>query len=67
MIRPDLKRCPFCGGRANMWSYNHGTRIDCENWQSGHFIGIEAATPEEAEEIWNRRIRDHEQCVCKKD
>ena len=53
-----LKPCPFCNGRAKIWRYNGGVRIDCENWQGGdgreHFVGIGAKTEEDAVRLWNR-------------
>ena len=59
MIREDLKRCPFCGGRANMWSWNYGVRIDCENWYNNdHLVGIEAPTEEEAIKGWQTRYSE---------
>lgn len=61
MIRADLKPCPFCGGKANMWSWNGGTRIDCENWRKNHFVGVEGNTEEEAIALWN--ARDYEEDI----
>ena len=62
MIREDLKRCPFCGGRAEVWSWNGGARVDCENWNSKggfeHFVGIGAKTEEEAVRLWQERFED---------
>jgi len=52
MIRDDLRRCPFCGGRANLWKWNYGCRVDCENWKDGHFVGVEGETEAEAIELW---------------
>lgn len=61
----ELKQCPFCGGKAHMWSWNYGTRIDCENWNTNdaqaHFVGVSARTKEEAIEAWNRRMNNDEQ------
>ena len=55
----ELKPCPFCGGKAFMWSWNGGTRIDCENWNANddrvHYVGVGARTKEKAIEAWNRR------------
>ena len=54
-----LKPCPFCGGKALMWSWNGGTRIDCENWsgkdERTHYVGVGERTEAEAIEAWNRR------------
>jgi len=58
----ELKPCPFCGGKAVMWSWNGGTRIDCENWsgkdERTHYVGVGARTEAEAIEAWNRRNHD---------
>ena len=51
----ELKSCPFCGAKANMWSWNGGTRIDCSNWCPTHYVGVEGKTAEEAIKAWNRR------------
>ena len=60
----DLKPCPFCGGKAFMWSWNGGTRIDCENWsgrdEQTHYVGVGARTEAEAIAAWNRRASDVE-------
>ena len=62
MTTPELKPCPFCGAKANMWSWNGGTRIDCSNWCSTHYIGLEGKTVEEATEAWNRRAGGADGC-----
>ena len=61
MVRDDLKRCPFCGAKAFMWSWNGGTAIQCDNYQNkskgkdGHLVQVEADTQEEAIKLWNTR------------
>lgn len=55
----ELKPCPFCGGKASSEiQAGHSTANDtwivyCENC----FIEAEKDTQEEAEAVWNRRIK----------
>ena len=59
MIREDLRHCPFCGGRADMWRTNYHVYIQCENFNTndadGHLVQVSANTEEQAIEMWNRR------------
>lgn len=45
-----------------MWSWNGGTRIDCENWsgedEQTHYVGVGARTETDAIEAWNRRANN---------
>ena len=50
-----LKPCPFCGGKAIMWSWNGGTQIQCENYADKHLVAVQGKTTEEAIERWNER------------
>ena len=58
----ELRPCPFCGGKARIWDWNGGVRIDCENWAGidpcVHYVGIGARTVEEAVRLWNGRCID---------
>jgi len=58
MCEVNLKPCPFCGAKAFLWRWNGGTRIDCSNWNAvtGHFVGIQGKTDEEAIALWQRRF-----------
>lgn len=55
----ELKPCPFCGGKANIWRTNYHVYIDCENFNvsdpDGHLVQVSANTEEEAVKRWNRR------------
>ena len=53
----NLKNCPFCGSKADMWSWNGGVRIECSNFdQRCHLVSIEGKTEAEAIEKWNHRV-----------
>ena len=60
MTRQDLKRCPFCGGIANLWQTNYQSYIQCENYDATthgrHLIQVSADTEDEVIKKWNRRI-----------
>jgi Lar family restriction alleviation protein len=61
MKTPDLKPCPFCGGKASLFRFKQPDgsityEVDCEN------DGCECSactamhdTPEEAAAVWNKR------------
>ena len=61
MKKPYLKPCPFCGGKASLFSFKQPDdsityEVDCEN------DGCECSactamhdTPEEAAAVWNKR------------
>ena len=56
----ELKKCPFCGGEANIESYDpyDGYQGDCTVWRvkcSECKVIIQKRTEKEAIEAWNRR------------
>lgn len=51
--KPKLKPCPFCGGKAKKEEIGRSWGIECEDCQSSTRL---CPTPEEAEEVWNRRV-----------
>ena len=56
----ELKKCPFCGGEANIESYDpyDGYQGDCMVWRVKCLeckAIIQRRTKEEAIEAWNRR------------
>lgn len=61
MKTPDLKPCPFCGGKASLFSVEQPDgsttyEVDCEN--AGCEVSACTAmhdTPEEAAAVWNKR------------
>lgn len=58
-MQRELKPCPFCGGKAFLWTWNGGARVDCENWRGAypeHYIGVGGKTADEAVEAWNKRV-----------
>ena len=61
MRSPQLKPCPFCGGRANLFHVplSSGSvvhEVDCENDDCRVSVCTQAYdTPEEAAAAWNRR------------
>ena len=57
----DLKRCPFCGGEAQITeNYAGQTRIVCTNYSGGCAVGqlFWYDFREDAIEAWNRRTSD---------
>jgi len=67
--KPHLLPCPFCGGKANLFSFEQPNgsityEVDCENAE----CEVSACTamhdtPEEAAAVWNRRAG----CACMAD
>lgn len=52
-----LKTCPFCGGRAVIFSTQYGCHIECEKYNPWlHRVQISDKTQDEAIETWNRRV-----------
>lgn len=61
--KPELKRCPFCGGEATIGDYGDGAyKAYCEKC----FIGTGFMSKEEAVDKWNKRLEDivEEDCDC---
>lgn len=66
MKNPDLKPCPFCGGKASIFAFEQPDgsityEVDCEN------DGCEVSactmmhdTREQAAAVWNRRAKNEE-------
>ena len=61
----ELKKCPFCGGEAELWEYRlNGSTffvVSCENDNCN--IAVETIprvgnTATQAIEAWNRRVED---------
>lgn len=48
-----FKPCPFCGGKAKKIEIGIDWKIECEDCGSSTRT---YSTPEEAEEVWNRRV-----------
>ena len=55
----ELKPCPFCGGRAVIFSTQYGTHIECEHYDpDSHRVQISEKTRDKATKAWNRRADD---------
>ena len=58
----NLKPCPFCGGKAEMWRNYYTVTIQCENYKAvsdtQHCVQIAYPTEEEAVRLWNERYKD---------
>ena len=57
----ELKRCPFCGGKARLMTYDtYGSHyVQCDNVSCGIVTWIHT-TEEEAVEAWNKMVTDEE-------
>ena len=55
---PELKSCPFCGGKANAFICGSIFGVECESCGTSS-DGFD--TKQEAVEAWNRRADDEEQ------
>lgn len=59
-----LKRCPFCGARAEMMEWHGGpptkVLVTCESDDCALHPGVCGNTPRIAARLWNRRIDDAE-------
>lgn len=55
----ELKRCPFCGGKARLMTYDtYGSHyVKCDNVSCGIVTWIHT-TEEEAVEAWNKMATD---------
>lgn len=58
----DLRRCPLCGSKAEVSTFNYGCIIECERsiygwvargFSTGHAVRVQADSFEEAAKIWN--------------
>tara|TARA_R110002126_G_scaffold110987_2_gene248752 strand:- start:586 stop:747 length:162 start_codon:yes stop_codon:yes gene_type:complete len=51
----DLKPCPFCGGKAEVWYDDEMSayRVGCEDHFLDHCFNDE---PDEARSTWNQRV-----------
>lgn len=55
----ELEPCPFCGGRAVIFSTQYGTHIECEFYDPDwHRVQITEKTRDKAIEKWNRRYNN---------
>lgn len=56
MKQPKLKRCPFCGGKANLYNIpSHWWQVQCTNCA---IMTMMRGNAEECVEDWNRRVAD---------
>jgi hypothetical protein len=59
MIVDTLKPCPFCGGRPNLWTWNYGACVECENYHvDKHRVAFMGKTEDEAIALWETRRED---------
>ena len=56
----ELKKCPFCGGKAETYCNSRGFwGVDCEtNECITHTMGADYFTEEKAIEQWNKRAEE---------
>lgn len=65
----ELKPCPFCGGRANVWTnvFGRGTVVyACDNKSCGaevRFFTGDNKGEAENNELWNRRAIDRDELL----
>lgn len=52
--QPELKPCPFCGGKARMYDYLASYSIECMDCQAS----IEYKTDVKVIYAWNRRVNE---------
>ena len=57
MAEVDLKRCPFCGGEAEVTLFLGNYIVACKGCPGSTFP-CKGMTEEEAVEAWNRRADD---------
>lgn len=56
----ELKRCPFCGGKARLTYNTYGSHyVQCDSVSCGIVTWIHT-TEEEAVEAWNKMVTDEE-------
>ena len=54
----NLKRCPFCGGKARLKSSHGFNNVSCENCGTEYPVSFE--TRKRAKEVWNKRPIENE-------
>ena len=54
----NLKRCPFCGGKARLKSSHGFNNVSCENCGTEYPVSFE--TRKRAGEVWNKRPIENE-------
>lgn len=55
----ELKPCPFCGGKAEIFEDEESYGVHCTNyWCIGHDFEASYADEHYASAAWNRRIED---------
>ena len=55
-IKPILKPCPFCGGKAEIVSTDRFVDVSCKHlWCRGYADSVMYNSEKEAIEAWNRR------------
>lgn len=60
MKKQNIKRCPFCGSKAEiiLFNFEFGTvTVGCTNEDCDITMGKAFFTNEEAIEHWNRRVK----------
>ena len=54
----ELKRCPFCGGKADLVLKGGSYMVKCRSCPAAVITQYVHQTEEEAIEAWNRRAED---------